>query len=170
MRNCLDLSSLAYSVDGARWEGNNSKSLGLAGLVKVYEKLLLPKDRQITLSNWEAEPLSREQQECLSSRACISFLITKHLFTDAANDAHAGYVVYKKLTVMSLKGSSATSPKALHYTFDLVRDIRFESSDIHWHSGYNPAPPPSNIGIPIKLLTATVAILIVHGFIMRTYS
>lgn len=168
MRNCVDLSSLAYSVDGARWEGNNSRSLGLAGLVKVYEKLLLPKDRQITLSDWEAEPLSREQQECLSSRAYISLLTTKPFFTDAANDAHAGYIVYKKLIVMSSKVSSATSPK--RYTFDLVRDSPFESSDIHWHSGYDPAPPPSNVSISIKLLAATVAILIVHMFIMRNFS
>ncbi|KAJ7139782.1 ribonuclease H-like domain-containing protein [Mycena epipterygia] len=61
LRNCVDLSLLARSVD-ARWKGRYSEPIGLARLIAAYEDRLLSKGK-ITRSNWE-NYLDSEQQEC----------------------------------------------------------------------------------------------------------
>ncbi|KAK7064521.1 exonuclease domain-containing protein, partial [Favolaschia claudopus] len=62
LRNCVDLSLLARSVDNARWKGKYSDPIGLARLIGVYEDRLLTKGR-ITRSNWE-NVLDAAQREC----------------------------------------------------------------------------------------------------------
>lgn len=61
MKNCIDLSLLARSVD-SRWKGKYTNPIGLANLVATYEFLALGKGK-ISRSNWEAQ-LSFNQQEC----------------------------------------------------------------------------------------------------------
>jgi hypothetical protein len=78
IRNCVDLSLLAKSVDNARWKGKyryvflfllafvcltqNSEPIGLARLIAAYEDRLLAKGK-VTRSNWE-NLLDLEQREC----------------------------------------------------------------------------------------------------------
>jgi len=62
IRNCVDLSLLARTVDNARWQGKYNSSIGLAHLVESYMYKLMEKGK-VTRSNWEAV-LSEEQKEC----------------------------------------------------------------------------------------------------------
>ena len=62
IRNCVDLSLLARTVDNARWQGKYTHPLGLARLIESYEYRILVKGK-ITRSNWEAV-LNKMQQEC----------------------------------------------------------------------------------------------------------
>ncbi|KAH7923987.1 ribonuclease H-like protein, partial [Leucogyrophana mollusca] len=80
-RNCVDLSLLARSVDNGRWKGKYTNPLGLSRLLETYENRSLAKGK-VTRSNWELN-LSPIQQEY------------------AANDAHAGYVIYTRLIAMA---------------------------------------------------------------------
>lgn len=102
-----------------------------------------------------------------------TLLITKSFFPDAGNDAHSGYIVYKKLIMMSKL--MATSPKAVYYTFDAVRGRLCEPSGMHWSAfnpDYDPGPPPPPkipkppraqnivpIGMPITSLVASTSSL-----------
>ena len=62
VRNCVDLSLLARTVDNARWKGKYSQPIALARLCEAYEELTLHKGK-ITRSNWERE-LTEAQQLC----------------------------------------------------------------------------------------------------------
>lgn len=62
VRNCVDLSLLARTVDNARWKGKYSQPIALARLCEAYEELTLQKGK-ITRSNWERE-LTEAQQLC----------------------------------------------------------------------------------------------------------
>ncbi|KAI0028297.1 ribonuclease H-like domain-containing protein, partial [Vararia minispora EC-137] len=77
VRNCIELSLMARSADPS-WTGKYNSPLGLAHLVEVYLERSLPKGH-ISRSNWEDDPLSEKQKDY------------------AANDAHAGYMIYTKL-------------------------------------------------------------------------
>ncbi|TFK41333.1 ribonuclease H-like domain-containing protein [Crucibulum laeve] len=122
-RNCVDLSLLARSVDNVNWKGKYSNPIGLARLVDLYEGLALGKGK-ITRSNWE-NVLSEAQQEY------------------ASNDAHSGYIIYKKLLEMAK--SMAAIPESVCYTFDSVRGRLCEPTGMQWHPrnpNYDPGPPP----------------------------
>ncbi|KAH9487102.1 Werner syndrome ATP-dependent helicase [Psilocybe cubensis] len=123
MYNCVDLSLLARTVDNARWKGKYNNPLGLARLVEAYEFRLLPKGRT-TRSNWEAT-LDDLQIEY------------------ASNDAHAGYILYKKLEAMI--PLLADPPKSIWYTFNQVSGQLVNSDGFPWHAynpNYDPGPPP----------------------------
>lgn len=62
VRNCVELSLLARTVDNARWKGSYTNPLGLARLVETYEQATLLKGK-IQRSNWERY-LTVLQQEC----------------------------------------------------------------------------------------------------------
>ncbi|KAJ6574762.1 ribonuclease H-like domain-containing protein [Mycena capillaripes] len=99
IRNCVDLSLLAKSVDNARWKGKYSEPIGLARLIAAYEDRLLAKGR-VTRSNWENH-LDLEQREY------------------ASNDAHAGYTLYTRLSPVI--HTMQKSPEPSCYTFDAIR-------------------------------------------------
>lgn len=114
MRNCVDLSLLARAVDGARWT-EPSKEIGLARLVAFYENRLLSKAHKTRMSDW-ASPLNEKQQECRSS-SFVGRSLAETLL-DAANDAHAGYTIHKRLSGMLQTMTS--KPSSVCYTFSLL--------------------------------------------------
>lgn len=73
MRNCVDLSLFARSVDNATWKGRYANPIGLARLVETYEHLSLPKGK-VQRSNWEAAPLSLLQQDCTCDHLTLQIL------------------------------------------------------------------------------------------------
>ncbi|KAJ3515858.1 hypothetical protein NMY22_g14340 [Coprinellus aureogranulatus] len=122
VRGCADLSLLARTVDGARWKGKYNVSIGLARLIEVYCYRLLGKGK-ITRSNWEA--LLRPAQQSY-----------------AANDAHAGFTLYKKLMALV---DQKDPPDSKYYTFDCVRGYYCEPTGLPWYPvnpKYDPGPPP----------------------------
>ncbi|KAG6869170.1 hypothetical protein C0993_012269 [Termitomyces sp. T159_Od127] len=122
-RNCVDLSLLARCVDNAQWKGKYNAPLGLARLVEAYESRVLPKGK-ITRSNWEGQ-------------------LTSSQVDYAANDAHAGFVLYQRLSAMAKAMSKV--PKPVYYSFDIVRGCLCEPSGMHWNChnpDYDPGPPP----------------------------
>lgn len=141
VRNCADLSLLARTVDGARWRGKYNVSIGLARLIEIYCYRLLGKGK-ITRSNWEAL-LKPNQQLC----EFPSFFLKMSgslgcQLPDAANDAHAGYTLYKQLMAMVDKSDP---PEAKYYTFDCVRGYYCEPSGLPWYPvnpKYDPGPSP----------------------------
>ncbi|KAJ7630612.1 ribonuclease H-like domain-containing protein [Roridomyces roridus] len=123
LRNCIDLSLLARSVDNAQWKGKYKDPLGLARLIGHYENKLLPKGK-ITRSNWE-QRLDLAQKEY------------------ASNDALAGYTLYIRLTQML--NTLPKAPSTRCYTFDYVRGRLCEPSGMSWapfNPDYDPGPPP----------------------------
>ncbi|KAJ7785958.1 ribonuclease H-like domain-containing protein [Mycena metata] len=129
IRNCVDISLLAKSVDNARWKGKYSDPIGLARLIAAYEDRHLPKDK-ITRSNWE-NPLNLEQREY------------------ASNDGHAGYTLYTRLQLMVRAMDDPPNPRC--YTFDVVRGRLCESSGMTWapfNPDYDPGPPPPPRPVP----------------------
>ncbi|OBZ79223.1 Werner syndrome ATP-dependent helicase [Grifola frondosa] len=106
-RNCVDLSLLARCVDNPRWKGKYSSPIGLARLCETYEELTLQKGRT-QISNWEAVLDARQQH------------------SDAANDGHAGFILYCTLFCYG-------------YLY------RPSSAMVEWHPHnpyYDPGPPP----------------------------
>jgi len=123
MYNCVDLSLLARTVDNARWQGKYNASLGLARLIESYEYRLMAKGKT-TRSNWEAY-LDANQLEY------------------AGNDAHAGYVIYRKLEPM--KALLQDPPESVWYSFNLISGQLMTSDGHQWHANnpnYDPGPPP----------------------------
>jgi len=128
-------------VDNAQWKGKYSNPLGLARLVEAYRKLTLPKGR-VQRSNWEENPLSELQQEY------------------AANDAHAGLVVFNKLmtlmdpmepplvkhTPSAVDSLTKPVPSRHYYTFDYNGHlVETGTTGKFWNCynpDYNPGPPP----------------------------
>ncbi|TBU34885.1 ribonuclease H-like protein [Dichomitus squalens] len=123
-RNCVDLSLLARTVDNARWKGKYANPIGLSRLCETYEDLTLNKGK-IQTSNWE-RPLDLRQQEY------------------AANDCHAGLVLYKRLAEMATAMSPV--PHRVWYSFDTISGMLYQpSSGVIWHPFnpyYDPGPPP----------------------------
>ncbi|KAI0757356.1 ribonuclease H-like domain-containing protein [Daedaleopsis nitida] len=123
-RNCVDLSLLARTVDNQRWKGKYSNPIGLSRLCETYEELTLQKGKTQT-SNWERS-LDDKQQEY------------------AANDCHAGLVLYKRLVAMA-DGMSPV-PHRVWYSFDTISGLLYQpSTGVVWHPYnpyYDPGPPP----------------------------
>ena len=145
MYNCVDLSLLARTVDNNRWKGKYNSSLGLARLVEIYEYRLLPKDK-ITRSNWEAA-LSPNQVECqyifIKYTPLIDSLNSDQTSIDASNDAHAGYILYRKLE--SMISSLTSPPNSIWYTFSFVSGYFVDVEGFHWQANnptYDPGPLP----------------------------
>ncbi|EGO28687.1 hypothetical protein SERLADRAFT_459373, partial [Serpula lacrymans var. lacrymans S7.9] len=80
-RNCVDLSLLARTTDNAHWKGKYTNPIGLSHLLEIYENFSLPKGK-VQRSNWELLLLDVQQEY-------------------AANDAHAGYMLYTRLSAMA---------------------------------------------------------------------
>ncbi|KXN83591.1 Werner syndrome ATP-dependent helicase [Leucoagaricus sp. SymC.cos] len=124
VKNCVDLALLARTVDNNRWKGRYTDPLGLARLVSVYEDRALMKGK-ITRSNWE-RVLTEPQQ------------------IYAANDAHAGFVIYTRL--MAMLPSVSPQPEAKCYTFDTFGgQLCVPSGRTPWKAQnpeYDAGPPP----------------------------
>ncbi|KAF9535507.1 ribonuclease H-like domain-containing protein [Crepidotus variabilis] len=141
MRNCVDLTLLAKTVDNARWAGKYSAPLGLARLIESYEYKLLPKGN-ITRSNWEAY-LTTKQQECQSYFILGRVALVRGLPSDAFNDAHAGYILYRRLEAMV--PLMETTPQPSWYTFNILSGSLCTDSGLPWHAenpNYDPGPMP----------------------------
>ncbi|KAG5652280.1 hypothetical protein H0H81_005540 [Sphagnurus paluster] len=118
-----DVQKLYTDCDNAQWKGKYTQPIGLARLVEAYENLVLPKGRTCR-SNWEAI-LSPQQTEY------------------AANDAHAGFLIYERLMTMANAMDKVPSPA--YYSFDCVRGRLCEPTGMHWNCynpEYDPGPPP----------------------------
>ncbi|KAJ7655160.1 ribonuclease H-like domain-containing protein [Mycena polygramma] len=148
VRNCVDLSLLARSVDNTRWKGRYKDPIGLARLIATYEDRLLSKGK-VTRSNWE-NYLDPEQREY------------------ASNDGHAGHALYMRLFPMI--STMQKPPHSTCYTFDSIRGRLCEPSGMTW-SPYNPdydpgPPPPPRVAAaprrssvpPIETLASTSAV------------
>jgi ribonuclease D len=124
VRNCVELSLLARTVDNARWKGKYTEPIGLARLVDTYEQATLSKGK-IQRSNWEWN-LNGLQQEY------------------AANDAHAGYVLYSRL--VSTAQAMDPVPLPTYYSFSFVGGLLCDVSGLNlWQAHnprYDPGPPP----------------------------
>ncbi|KZT19395.1 ribonuclease H-like protein [Neolentinus lepideus HHB14362 ss-1] len=126
LRNCVDLSCLARSVDNAQWKGKYNQPIGLARLVSTYEKQDLPKGK-VQRSNWERNPLTPQQQEY------------------AANDAHSGWLMYTRL--IALADTVEPKPLQVYYTFDVSQGRLYDpgSTSLPWsptNPNYDPGPLP----------------------------
>lgn len=146
-RNCVDLSLLARTVDNARWKGKYANPIGLSRLCEAYEELTLNKGK-VQTSNWE-KPLDLRQQECTLHVGLYDlpyFFSVNPDFTsiDAANDCHAGLVLYKRLADMAVVMNPA--PHRVWYSFDTISGMLYQpSSGVLWHPFnpyYDPGPPP----------------------------
>ena len=146
-RNCVDLSLLARTVDNARWKGKYANPIGLSRLCEAYEELTLNKGK-VQTSNWE-KPLDLRQQECTLHVGLYDlpyFFSVNPDFTsiDAANDCHAGLVLYKRLADMAVVMNPA--PHRVWYSFDTISGMLYQpSSGVLWrpfNPYYDPGPPP----------------------------
>ncbi|KIJ68667.1 hypothetical protein HYDPIDRAFT_81491 [Hydnomerulius pinastri MD-312] len=124
VRNCIDLSLLARTVDNVRWKGKYTNPIGLARLLETYEQATLAKGK-IQRSNWEL-PLSPLQREY------------------AANDAHAGYVIHWQLNEMVQAMNPVPLPA--YYSFSVINGIPRDHLGVSpWQAHnpfYDPGPPP----------------------------
>ncbi|KAG8220028.1 ribonuclease H-like domain-containing protein [Butyriboletus roseoflavus] len=124
VRNCVELSLLARTVDNARWKGKYTNQLGLARLVETYEQATLLKGR-VQRSDWEL-PLNIFQLEY------------------AANDAHAGYIICSRLLNMAKAMDPVPLPS--YYSFSLIGGhLRDTTGMFPWQAhnpDYDPGPPP----------------------------
>ncbi|KAH7883831.1 ribonuclease H-like domain-containing protein, partial [Phlebopus sp. FC_14] len=126
VRNCVELSYLARTVDNARWKGRYADLISLARLVEAYENQSLPKGR-IQRSDWQS-PLNRSQQHY------------------AANDAHAGYTLHSRLHHMAQAMNPV--PHRTYYAFSIVNGIWSDYTGLSpWipHNPFydpGPLPPP----------------------------
>ncbi|KAF8624811.1 hypothetical protein AX15_005698 [Amanita polypyramis BW_CC] len=126
MRGCVDLALLARTVDNVQWKGPYRQGIALARLVQAYRSLAMAKGK-VQRSNWELY-LSAAQQ------------------TYAANDAHAGYVLYASLEEMM--GKMTIAPKTEFYAFDCIEGRLCKASGEDWfpenpHYDPGPLPPPN---------------------------
>ncbi|KZT01330.1 ribonuclease H-like protein [Laetiporus sulphureus 93-53] len=85
--NLVDLPAFAYEVDPDFRTQHPRKSASLAAMVERYIGKMLDKG-PVRMSNWESVPLTDEQ------------------ITYAANDAHSGLMVYKRLEAMAPEARS----------------------------------------------------------------
>jgi len=141
MRNCVDLSLFARTVDNAKWAGKYNSPIGLARLIACYEWRSLVKGR-ISRSDWAAV-LNSKQQECEISTYLLSIILTFFLGPDAGNDAHAGYTLYKKFEAMMPLMPSL--PKAAWYSFNVHRGNLCTDDERLWvpeNPAYDPGPLP----------------------------
>ena len=156
---------LARSVD-TRWKGPYKGGIGLSRLAEIYLKRRIPKGG-IQRSNWEME-LSMVQQECefLEFSFSIAFfffsgthatpslrgkksLLSRcrrcaYLFSDAANDSHAGLTVYGILEQRALELDPA--PEREWFTFDAIKGVLRDDEGRPWfpfNPKYDPGPPPT---------------------------
>jgi len=124
VRNCVELSLLARTVDNARWKGKYTAPLGLARLLETYKSATLAKGK-VQRSNWEL-PLSEQQQEY------------------AANDADAGYVIYSRLYDMAQAMNPVPLPA--YYSFSVIDGSLLDHLGVSpWQAQnpfYDPGPPP----------------------------
>ncbi|KAH9945604.1 ribonuclease H-like domain-containing protein [Amylocystis lapponica] len=124
VRNCVDLSLLARSVDNARWKGKYTNPIGLARLCEAYEELTLNKGK-VQRSNWEAL-LTPQQQDY------------------AANDAHSAYTIYQHLC--ALHPTVSPTPLPHYYTFNTASGCAVDLDTMRpWNIAnphYDPGPPP----------------------------
>ncbi|KAI6136857.1 ribonuclease H-like domain-containing protein [Pisolithus sp. B1] len=124
VRNCVDLSLMARSVDNARWKGRYTNPIGLARLLQTYHGTTLSKGK-VQRSNWEIS-LSFAQQNY------------------AANDAHSAYTIYVRLQEMAQ--TMIPSPHPDWYSFSCVGgDLYDRLSRFAWtptNPNYDPGPPP----------------------------
>lgn len=128
MRNCVDLSLLARTVDNERWKGRYVAPIGLARLCEAYEELTLAKGKA-TRSNWE-QVLTEVQQQY------------------AANDGHVGYWLYCKFAQMA--SAMNPVPRLVYYTFDYLDGrlcdpfigVRWSPDNPYYDPGPPPPPPP----------------------------
>lgn len=124
VRNCVDLSLMARSVDNARWKGRYTNPIGLARLLETYHGTTLSKGK-VQRSNWEL-PLSPAQRNY------------------AANDAHAAYTIYTRLQEMAQ--AMVPSPHPDWYSFSCVGGHMYDRlSHFAWtptNPNYDPGPPP----------------------------
>lgn len=75
--------------------------------------------------------------------------------TDAANDAHSGFVIYCRFAKMARE--MRLPPKPVYYSFDTINGLLYEPSSTPWapvtwapvNPRYDPGPPP-----PPKILKA----------------
>jgi hypothetical protein len=140
VRNCVELSFLARSVDPS-WTGKYNRMLGLAHLSEIYLERLLPKGR-ITRSDWEAE-LSDKQRDC--TRAIVftaTWSVNKISYSDAANDAHAGYMIYTKLASKVTEMVPVPDPDC--YTFHVLEGLLRDVEGRPWfpfNPNYDPGKP-----------------------------
>lgn len=145
---------MARCVDNARWKGKYTQPIGLSHLLEIYEKFSLPKGK-VQRSNWTNE-LDDLQQDCTRSPALTSYNATAYrllLLTDAANDAHAGFVIYEHLSELAQSLPADKIPKKIYYTFDSIggsllepsAGIKSFSAVKYWspeNPDYDPGPPP----------------------------
>ncbi|KZV76925.1 ribonuclease H-like protein [Peniophora sp. CONT] len=114
VRGCIDLSLLARTVD-SRWTGKYNKPIGLAHLTETYLERGLQKGR-ISRSDWQAQ-LSEAQQNY------------------AANDAHAGLMIWKAL--MQRAEAMTPVPDPDWYSFSLRGGVLRDDNDRPWFP-FNP--------------------------------
>jgi len=76
MRNCVDLSLLARTVDNPKWAGRYNSPIGLARLIACYEYKLLAKGK-VSRSDWAAV-LSSKQQECETITHLLSIILISY--------------------------------------------------------------------------------------------
>ena len=166
VRNCVDLALLARSVD-TRWKGPYKGGIGLSRLAEIYLKRRIPKGG-IQRSNWEME-LSTVQQECeflVFSFSIAFFFLVAHtprpspprekkslasrrrrcayLFSDAANDSHAGLTVYGILKQRALE--LVPAPEREWFAFDAIKGVLRDDEGRPWfpfNPKYDPGPPPT---------------------------
>ncbi|KAI6157026.1 ribonuclease H-like domain-containing protein [Pisolithus tinctorius] len=123
VRNCVDLSLMARSVDNARWTGPYIQSIALVRLLQTYHGTTLSKEDQ--RSNWEL-PLSPTQQHY------------------AANDAHSAYTIYTRL--QTIAQTKIPPPHRDWYSFSCVDGQLYDRVNCFaWapkNPNYDPDPPP----------------------------
>ncbi|KAH9964496.1 ribonuclease H-like domain-containing protein [Russula dissimulans] len=115
VRNCVDLSLLARSVD-KRWTGPYKGGIGLSHLAEIYLKRKVRKGH-IQTSNWELE-LSTRQQEY------------------AANDSHSSLEIYRVLAQRALNVTPAP-PEREYFTFNAIRGVLRDDEGRPWFA-FNP--------------------------------
>ena len=129
-------------MDNARWKGKYANPIGLSRLLETYEEFSLLKGK-VQISNWE-KSLDLRQQECASHSYSKATLCADPSILDAANDCHAGLVLYNRLIDMTTALSH--TPEKFWYTFDTIMGLQYQpSSGILWHPYnpyYDPGPPP----------------------------
>ncbi|KAH9996610.1 ribonuclease H-like domain-containing protein [Russula vinacea] len=126
VRNCVDLSLMARTVDNERWKGPYKGGIGLSRLVNVYLGRQLVKGG-IQKSNWE-RVLSARQQEY------------------AANDSHCALAIYRVFEEKALNLTPRVESE--WFTFDAISGVLRDQQGFQWspfNPLYDPGPLPTTL-------------------------
>lgn len=122
-RACVELGAMVRHADPDFGKIYKRNIVSLDKMAAMYLKKTLAKP-PVRTSNWEMQPLSLEQITCMYTICGSCIRPGSHISarTDAANDAHAGLMILRKLQGVALEQAIDIKQKSTEYSIDLKKE------------------------------------------------